>query len=87
MPHWRKDGRELFYVTLDGNLMAVPVTAGKSFEAGTPRPLFETMAPGVALGEFYDPAPDGQRFLMSLPADTSTPPLNVIVNWTAALKK
>jgi Tol biopolymer transport system component len=87
MPHWRKDGRELFYVTLDGTLMSVAIAVGKSFEAGVPRPLFETIAPGVAAAEFFNPAPDGQHFLVNLPADASTPPLNVIVHWTAGAKK
>jgi eukaryotic-like serine/threonine-protein kinase len=87
MPHWRRDGRELFYVTLDGNLVSVPISVGKSVEAGVPRPLFETMAPGAATSDFYDVAADGQRFLLSLPADTSTPPLNVIVHWTVGVDK
>ena len=40
---WRRDGKELYYVALDGMLMAVPVdaSAGRS-GFGTPVPLFET---------------------------------------------
>ena len=40
-PKWRRDGRELYYLALDGKLMAVPVKADRAFEAGTPSPLFE----------------------------------------------
>ena len=28
MAHWRGDGRELFYIALDGKLMAVPLASG-----------------------------------------------------------
>src|SRR5262249_42224694 len=40
-PHWRRDGKELFYYAPDGKLMAVEVKSGASFEAGLPRVLFE----------------------------------------------
>jgi len=39
--HWVKNGRELVYEGFDGRLFAVPIEAGESFRAGTPRPLFE----------------------------------------------
>ncbi|MCA1660594.1 MAG: hypothetical protein LC642_08695, partial [Verrucomicrobiaceae bacterium] len=32
-PRWRRDGRELFYITADGKLMAVDVKLGATFEA------------------------------------------------------
>ena len=35
-PWWRRDGREIFYRASDQTLMAVPVSAGESFDAGTP---------------------------------------------------
>jgi eukaryotic-like serine/threonine-protein kinase len=49
-PHWRRDGRELFYLTQDGTLMAVEVKAnalkkGAVFEFGPPRALFRTGVP------------------------------------------
>jgi eukaryotic-like serine/threonine-protein kinase len=40
-PRWRADGRELFYVSSDRRLMAVPTTNGPAFEASTPAALFE----------------------------------------------
>ena len=42
LPQWRRDGRELFYVALDGTLMSVPVRDGAVLELGAPRPLFPT---------------------------------------------
>ena len=49
-PRWRSDGKELFYIALDGRLMAVPIalpSAGASVEAGTPVPLFATHVGGA----------------------------------------
>jgi Tol biopolymer transport system component len=40
---WRRDGRELFYVSLDGRLMAAPIrfsAEGRTVEPGAPAPLF-----------------------------------------------
>ena len=37
-PRWRKDGKELFYLAVDGTIMAVPITTNAdSFQAGTPQ--------------------------------------------------
>ena len=42
-PLWRRDGRELYYLALDGTLMAVDIlSAAPAFRAGVPRPLFKT---------------------------------------------
>jgi hypothetical protein len=36
----------------------------------------------------YGVTPDGQRFLVSeLVTETASTPINVVLNWTAALKK
>src|SRR5438309_1199910 len=41
-PHWRRDGKELFYVTADKKLMAVEVNGSSgTFEAGIPKSLFD----------------------------------------------
>jgi Tol biopolymer transport system component len=90
-PERRRDGRELFYVSRDRKLMAVPVTIdGDTFSAGVLRPLFE-----VGLPEPSPPYPtdsavsaDGQRFLLNSVVDQpNVPPLTVVLNWAAALKK
>jgi Tol biopolymer transport system component len=41
-PKWGRDGKELFYLALDGNIMAVPLTLGTLVEIGKPRRLFQT---------------------------------------------
>jgi hypothetical protein len=40
-PHWRGDGKELFFLSSDSKMMAVPVTTGAKFDAGVPVPLFQ----------------------------------------------
>jgi hypothetical protein len=93
-PRWRGDGKELFYVAADGKMTAVAVKAAAvpkpSFEPGAPLPLFD--AHMVAAGGFstffqYDVTADGKRFLVDTTAASSAPPLTVVVNWTAGLKK
>ena len=40
-PLWARSGRELFYVTLDGTMVSVPVEAsGIDWRIGSPTPLF-----------------------------------------------
>lgn len=88
-PMWRKDGKELYYIDLEGKLMAVSVTAGSDFKAGVPKALFQT-PPSVSadnvLGQ-WAPSPDGKRFLFLVPENQDTPPLTVVLNWQAGLKK
>ena len=85
---WRRDGKELFYIALDGRLMVVPIrfaSDGQTVDAGTPTPLFATHVGGAVSGldrQQYMVSPDGQRFLMSVvPEDPHPPPITVILNW------
>ena len=83
-PTWRRDGKELFYVSTDQKLMAVPIVLGARVEPGTPQALF----PSGGLTA-YAPTRDGQRFLVNVPAGaegTAAPPITVVLNWTAGLK-
>jgi len=41
-PKWRRDGKELFYLSGEGKMMSVSVKAGSNFEVGTPVALFQT---------------------------------------------
>ena len=84
IPHWRRDGKELFYNS-GGKLMAVDVKAnGSSFEPGVPRLLFERSG---GAGDF-DVSADGQRFLIPVLVEESAPdPITVVLNWTAEVKR
>jgi len=86
-PQWRSDGKELFYLSRDG-LFAVPVkTGGPSFEAGTPVKLFEIRR-GPSQRNHFTVSADGQRFLVSMaPDEKDFDHFNVILNFTAGLKR
>jgi Tol biopolymer transport system component/predicted Ser/Thr protein kinase len=91
-PHWRRDGKELFYISDDQKLMAVSVKLGATVEAGTPQPLFpiSPLPLGAFANSFYQPMHDGQRFLVNAPAGgeaAAAPPFTVVTNWPAAFKK
>jgi serine/threonine protein kinase len=88
-PRWRGDGRELYYRSLDGRLMAVEITTHPEFRPGKPQPL------GIATGggglysalAAWDCTADGRRFLAAAPTSKGPVPYSVILNWQAALKK
>ncbi len=88
-PRWRADGRELYYRAEDGKLMAVAVNTGSgSFEAGTPQALFDGIASwGNLFGFTYQPARDGQRFLVSHTDLARRSPIVVTLNWQADLRR
>jgi Tol biopolymer transport system component len=67
-PTWRGDGRELYYITLDGRVMSAAVAAAPGAPAvAAPAELFR----GSFFTNLYAPAPDGQRFLVARPAPSS----------------
>jgi Tol biopolymer transport system component len=96
-PRWSRDGKELFYLGLDGRLMAVPIATGADgqLQPGSAVALFRPQlaggpninTSGLGTKAQYAVGPDG-RFLMniSLEAATATP-ITVVLNWDAALKK
>ena len=82
-PRFRGDGRELFYVTPSGELMAASLARGTSaLAAAGPRPLFRF---DEAAFRDYDVTPDGQRFLVNLAAAAAAPD-EVIVGWSRLLR-
>jgi hypothetical protein len=84
-PVWSRDGRELYFVSPDNKLMAVPVTTGAQFQPGVPKPLFDVRL--ASFNSSYDVSADG-RFLIPTPVDqASTVPMTVILNWQAALRR
>jgi Tol biopolymer transport system component len=82
---WSHDGRELFYVSADSRLMALPVVTTPTLEVGRPAPLFPL--PGRTWDDFAVSA-DGKRFLAVVPqAFAGEQPLTVILNWTAEVRR
>ena len=85
-PRWRADGKELFYIALDGKMMAVPVKIEPVFEPGVAIPLFQTNVTGFIP---YDVSPDG-RFLLNTVAETAPSAAStavVLLNWQRALRR
>ncbi len=79
-PRWSADGRELFYLGPDGQLMAVPVKLSPTFEPGLPTALFATSATTFFP---YDVTPDGRFLINTMGGNTaqSLPPIDVVLNW------
>jgi eukaryotic-like serine/threonine-protein kinase len=92
-PQWRADGRELYYYAPDQKLVAVEVNGdGPTFKVGEARPLFEIRVASVDQrfpgNGYYTVTKDGKRFLVvSLPEAPERQQINVILNWTADIKK
>src|ERR1017187_3844372 len=88
-PQWRRDGKELFYVSLDNKIMAAEVKANaSSFDVGAVRPLFETKPYfGLFTGNLFDVTPDGQRFVVPYEAEKPTSAVTLVANWPVILKK
>jgi len=84
-PRWRDDGRELYYLSPGGGLMAVEVKTGGAFLAGTPKLLFETGIINPLV--YFDTTTAGQRFVMPVAPSVAPEPVTVILNWTASLKR
>jgi dipeptidyl aminopeptidase/acylaminoacyl peptidase len=72
-PAWRRDGRELFYLGPNDEMMAVEITPGMSQPAGTPKQLFRIPLNDItrSFASPFDVAPDGERFLLNVPETPS----------------
>ncbi len=88
-PFWRKDGKELFYLTFSGKLMATDVKGGATLQTGVPRVLFQTPArvedPGM---NQYSVTGDGKKFLFEEPVtNEGAEQITVVLNWAVGLRR
>ena len=80
-PLWRRDSRELFYISPQGNVTAVDIRADGAAPAA-PRSLFQVnLYPSAEIGE-YGVTGDGQRFLVGEPTSRSAHSMTFVFNWT-----
>jgi Tol biopolymer transport system component len=88
-PKWRDDGRELFYLTPQGDVMSVSVNVdGTVLAVGAPRSLFNMRIDFNAFSDQYDVTGDGERFLFLTPTSRSAQSLiNVLLNWPALFSR
>ena len=87
-PVWAPDGQELFYRNRNPTrMMAVSIQTEPTFEAGTPRLLFEGEAYSIGPeGRRYDVDSEG-RFLMMKKEQQGAAQINVVINWFEELKR
>ena len=91
-PRWRRDGKELFFLTSDRRMMSVKVEskldAQGGLEVGEPQMLFQTRIRGPLERPLleYTVTANGQRFLVC-ETERTDPSMTVLLNWTAALSR
>jgi len=86
-PMWRKDGKELFYRTLEGKMMVVELRGGSTLQTGVPLLLFQTPGRVNPIQSEYCVTGDGKRFIFREPVGESGTPITVVLNWNAGLKR
>lgn len=90
-PAWRGDGMELFYLSPDGTMMSVGVTApGGHLAPNRPQSLFRMKIPDRSLrnGSTYAPSADGRRFLVAIAGpENRASAITVVVNWHYGLRR
>jgi DNA-binding winged helix-turn-helix (wHTH) protein/Tol biopolymer transport system component len=86
-PHWRKDGKRLYFLAVDQRIMAVDVDGDDQPRIGRPERLFQVPVssdlPTTYRNQFAVTG-DGKRFVVDV-VDEPSKPITVVVNWTAAL--
>jgi len=81
-PRWSRDGRELFYLSSDRRLVAVPVRTRPSLELGPPASLFALGA--MAAWSNFDVSPDGKRFIAIAPGPEVS--VAVLQHWISGVE-
>jgi eukaryotic-like serine/threonine-protein kinase len=84
-PRWRGDGKELFYLSADAKVMAVPLKGGGGFDPGAPVMLFQTNPKETLASSeqfIYDLDPSGQRILVNTQVrNVEVQPMTVVLHW------
>ena len=86
-PHWRADGKEIFFIAPDRKMMAADVKLeGLTFEGSVPKALFQTQLISYPNPRnSYEVSADGQRFVIITPLQENTStPITVVANWNAS---
>jgi dipeptidyl aminopeptidase/acylaminoacyl peptidase len=87
---WSRDGKELFWISASGKLMAAPVTPGKAFNHGAAKQLFPGNQADFVTPQLrhfaYQPSADGKRFVgILLAGNDERDTLTVVTNVLAEL--
>jgi eukaryotic-like serine/threonine-protein kinase len=84
-PHWSRDTRELFYLTLDHWIAAITAPAKGTWSLTAPNRLFKAAIPETLGGSDYTVSPSGEFAVNTLQVDQAIPPVEVVVNWPTLL--
>jgi serine/threonine protein kinase/Tol biopolymer transport system component len=87
-PAWSRDGKELFFTSVDGRLMSAAVNTHGPFLSTAPMPLLPlatALAQG-AVGTQYAVTRDGRFLVNVIEQQVAVSPLNVVVNWLTVAK-
>jgi eukaryotic-like serine/threonine-protein kinase len=90
-PRWRRDGKELFYLSIDRSIASVTVReTAAGLELGAPTTIVPTerMNAIAQAGDYddWDLAPDGQRFLVKVSATPNQrPQIRVLLDWPSVV--
>jgi WD40 repeat protein len=83
---WSPDGRELFYLSADGYVMAASIHEAPSLEIGVPERLFSMQ--GRWPWRDFDVSPEGKRFLAIVPQIIGhEQSLTAVLNWPAQVRR
>jgi len=82
---WRRDGRELYFISEAGRIMAAPIGAGSAFDAGVPVDLSIESERDITGSRYvYDVADLGRLFLVIRRTTRELPPpITITLNWPA----
>jgi len=84
-PRWRGDGRELFFIDLEGKMMSAMVERGSAPKTSVPRKLFDTgLIPDPTVNQ-YAVTNDGLKFLVLEPRKGFVETYSVVLNWPATM--
>ncbi len=85
-PQWCNDGRELIYLSPDGQVMSVGMSDERGAPPSVPRPLFDGRLLPSAQYDQIRVSRDCSRILLQRPAGDRSSQLRVIVNWTSLMR-
>ncbi len=88
-PRWRRDGKELYYLSPDNTIMAALIDIKAStIEVSNVHRLFEVPLIVQLILPGYDVSADGNKFLVNVQFETQNQtPLSLVLNWNTVLKK
>jgi hypothetical protein len=76
-----RNGRELFFLSADGKLMATSIESGPTFRVGQPRAILD-----LDRSRVYEVSADGHRFVTQMPLQDHRDELHVVLNWMNELR-